>query len=151
VEKMPFRSKHHRLTKRLEDYIEQVLCSKMFTVADVARLFELDYGVIYKIDHDVLFRLWQELEVPDPENIAVDEKSFKRGHSYVTIVTDVDRKQVIWVSEGNRKDSLDQFFKVLGKERCAKIKTVSKDLHVPYMASCREHIPQATEVADKFH
>lgn len=151
VEFMPFRSRCHRLTKRFHDYIEEILCSKMFTVADVARLFDLDYGTIYKIDHEVLYRLIQEVKIPDPKNISVDEKSFKKGHSYVTIVTDVDIKQVIWVSEGNKKKSLDQFFEVLGPERCEKIKTVAKDLHEPYALSCAQYIPKAVEIADKFH
>jgi len=151
VEAMSFRSKHHHLTQRFVDYIEQVLCTKMFTVADVARLFNLDYGVVYKIDHDVLLRMWQQCEIPDPINISVDEKSFKKGHNYVTIVTDVDLKKVIWTSEGNKKESLDQFFKVIGPDRCAKIETVSKDLHIPYALSCKEFIPQAMEVADPFH
>ena len=101
----------------------------MFTVSDVARLFNLDYGIIYKIDHDLLVRLWQQAEVPDPIHIAVDEKSYKKGHKYVTIVSDVERGMVIWVSEGNNKESLDEFFKILGPERCKKIETVSKDLH----------------------
>ena len=73
----------------------------------MARLFDLDYGTVYKIDHVVLLRLIQELKIPDPINIAVDEKSFKKGHNYVTIVTDCDLKKVIWVSEGNKQESLD--------------------------------------------
>ena len=151
VESMPFRSKHHFLTKRFVDLVEQTLCSKMFTVADVARLFELDYGVVYKIDHEVLLRLIQQVQIPDPIHISVDEKSFKKGHSYVTIVTDTDTKDVIWVSEGNRKESLDQFFLALGKERCEKILTVAKDLLKAYAQSCQEYIPQAIEVPDPFH
>jgi transposase len=151
VEFMVFRSKHHFLTKRFVDLIEQTLCSKMFTVADVARLFELDYGVVYKIDHEVLLRLIQQVQIPDPIHISVDEKSFKKGHSYVTIVTDTDTKDVIWVSEGNKKESLDQFFIALGKERCDMIRTVAKDLHQPYALSCKEFIPNATEVPDPFH
>ena len=151
VERMDFRSKHHRLTQRFVDYVEQILCSKMFTVADVARLFYLDYGIVYKIDHDVLLRLWQTVDLPQPENIAVDEKSFKKSRQYVTVVTDLDRKLVIWVSPGNSKESLDQFFQVLGPEKCSKIKSVSKDMHQPYIASCNQYIPQAMEVADPFH
>ena len=121
VEKISFKSQKHFLTQRFVDYISYTLCTKMFTVADVSRLFNLDYGIIYKIDHDVLLRLWQSAEVPNPIHIAVDEKSYKKGHKYVTIVSDVERKMVIWVSEGNNKDSLDEFFKILGPERCAKI------------------------------
>lgn len=151
VEYMPFRSQHHFLTARFVDLIEQILCSKMFTVADVARLYDLDYGVIYKIDHEVLLRLIQQVQIPYPIHISVDEKSFRKGHSYVTIVTDTDTKDVIWVSPGNKKESLDQFFLALGEERCRRIKTVAKDLHGPYASSCKEHIPWATEVADPFH
>ena len=151
VEQMTFKSQKHFLTQRFVDYISYTLCTKMFTVADVSRLFNLDYGIIYKIDHDVLLRLWQSAEVPNPINIAVDEKSYKKGHKYVTIVSDIDRKMVIWVSEGNDKDSLDEFFKILGPDRCAQIETVSKDMHKPYIASCKEFIPQALEVADPFH
>ena len=151
VEKLSFKSQKHFLTQRYVDYIEYTLCTKMFTVADVARLFNLDYGVIYKIDHDVLLRLWQLAEVPDPVHIAVDEKSYKKGHKYVTIVSDLERRMVIWVSEGKDKESLDEFFKIIGPERCKKIQTVSKDMHKLYIASCQEFIPQAIEVADAFH
>ena len=151
VEKLPFRSRHHFITQRLEEYIEKLLCTHMFTVMDLSKMLGLDYGVIYKIDHDVLFRLLQNMEIPDPINISVDEKSFKKKHSYVTVITDVDLGKVIWVSTGNRKESLDEFFKILGPERCEKIKTVSKDLHRPYTVSCNEYIPKALQVADKFH
>ena len=151
VEFMPFRSRHHFLTQRFVDFIEQTLCSKMFTVADVARLFELDYGVVYKIDHEVLLRLIQQVQIPDPIHISVDEKSFKKGHSYVTIVTDTDTRDVIWVSPANKKESLDQFFIAIGSERCQKIRTVVKDLHRPYEVSCKEYIPHAIEIADPFH
>ena len=151
IESLPFKSKKHFLTQRFVDYVGYTLCTKMFTVADVSRLFNLDYGIIYKIDHDVLLRLWQLAEVPSPVHIAVDEKSYKKGHKYVTIVSDIERGMVIWVSEGNSKESLDEFFKILGPERCARIETVAKDLHKPYIASCQQYIPQALEVADPFH
>lgn len=151
VESIPFKAEKHFLTQRFVDFIEFVLCSKMMTVADVSRLCNLDYGIIYKIDHDVLLRMWQHSELPNPINICVDEKSYKKGHKYVTIVSDVDRGSVIWVSEGNSKESLDEFFKMIGPERCAQIKSISKDLHKPYIASCAEYIPHALDVADKFH
>lgn len=151
VEYLPFRSKHHRLTQRFVELIEEILSTKMFTVADVARLFEIDYGVVYKIDHELLWRLVNSIKIPHPENISVDEKSFRKGHKYVTVVTDTDIKKVIWVSEGRKKESLDEFFKIIGPEASAKIKTISKDLHEAYSLSIAEHAPQAEVIADKFH
>lgn len=150
-ELLSFKSAGHRLTKRFLDYIEFTLCSKMVTVADTARIFGLSYSVAYEIDHEVLKRMLQTYEIPDPINISIDEKSFKKGHSYVTIVTDTDTKKVIWVSRGNTRASVDEFFMILGKDRCAKIETVSKDLHLAFKYSCDDHIPQAMQVADHFH
>jgi len=120
-------------------------------VMDTARLFNLDYGTVYKIDHRVLLNLIQYHEIPDPINISVDEKSFKKGHQYVTIVSDLDSGKAIWVSTGNSQESLDEFFQILGPERCAKIKVVAKDNHRPFTASCNKYIPKATQVTDKFH
>ncbi len=151
TEFLPFKAKLHRITQRFVDYVEMLLCTKMLTVADTARIFNLDYGVVYYIDHQVLRRLIEKMEIPDPINISVDEKSWKRGHKYVTVVTDVDTGNVIWVSEGRTKSSLDEFFKVLGPERCKKIKTVSKDMWEEFALSCAEYIPQAVEVPDSFH
>ncbi len=148
---LSFKSEKHNITKRLQDNVEFMLCSKMLIVADTARIFALNYNVVYDIDQDVLYRMIQSYEIPDPVSISVDEKSFKKGHSYVTVVTDADRRKVIWVASGNSKSSLDEFFQILGPERCSKIKIVAKDLHIPYKASCDEYIPQALQVADHFH
>lgn len=148
---LDFKSKKHNITKRLQDNVEFMLSTKMVTVADTARIFGLSYSITYEIDHEVLKRMIQNYEIPDPINISVDEKSFKKGHNYVTVVTDADRSKVIWVSSGNSKASLDEFFMVLGEERCKKIKIVAKDLHLPFKYSCDEYIPQALQVADHFH
>jgi transposase len=151
VENLFFRSKNHHLTKRFQFYLEDVLCTKMFTVKDVSRLFHLDYGLVYKVDHEVLIELAQKMEIPDVLAIAVDEKSFEKGHRYVTVVSDIDRGKAIWVSSGNRKESLDEFFKIMGPDRCAKIRVVCRDGHDGYGQSIKEHIPHAVEVMDKFH
>lgn len=148
---LDFKAKDHKITKRMQDNVEFMLSTKMITVADTSRIFGLSYSVVYEIDHALLKRMFQTYQVPDPINISVDEKSYKKGHNYVTVVTDSDRSKVIWVSTGNTKASLDEFFKILGPERCSKIKVVTKDLHLAYKYSCDEHVPQALQVADHFH
>jgi transposase len=151
VEKMPFRAEAGRITRRLELYIEELVSSKMITIKDLSRMFGLDWDTVYRIDMNLLMRRYREMERPNPKNIAVDEKSFKKGHSYVTIVTDVDREEVIYVSEGRSEESLNEFFEWMGKTRCQAIETIAMDLHPEYHRSARKHIPQALHVPDKFH
>ena len=42
--------------------------------------------------------------------IGVDEKAFRKGHRYLTIVNDVDRGTVEFVAEGREKSSLAAFY-----------------------------------------
>jgi transposase len=151
AERLCFRGSNHQLTRRMQDYCADLLCTKMFTVKDVSRLLNLNYGTCYKIDHATLFNLVQHLQIPHATNISVDEKSAIKGHKYVTIITDVDRGKAIWTSSGNSRESLDEYFKIIGPEGCAKIKTIAKDGHKPYAASCNEFVPHALQVTDKFH
>lgn len=153
-EKIPFQSKFGRITKRLEEYIVDLLTTKMITVKDIARMFGLSYNLVYRIDLEMLRKKYRQGKKPDPKHIAVDEKSFKKGHSYVTIIIDVDQppgKNVIYVAPGRKKQSLDEFFEWIGKARCKRIETMAVDLHKDYHASVKEHCPHARIVPDKFH
>ena len=153
-EKIPFQSEFGRITKRLEAYIVDLLTTKMITVKDISRMFQLSYNLVYRIDFEILRKKYRQRTKPSPKHIAVDEKSFKKGHSYVTIVIDVEKprgKNVIYVSAGRKKESLDEFFEWLGKSRCERIETMAVDLHKDYHKSVKGHCPKAKIVPDKFH
>ena len=74
-----------------------------------------------------------------------------KNNQYFTIITDMDTRRVIWVSDSRNKDALDEFFKIIGKDRCNEIEVVAMDQHDPYKASVKEHCPRARVVWDRFH
>ena len=86
-------------------------------------------------------------------HIGVDEKSFRKRHRYVTVVSDIDRGRVLYVAEDRKQKSLDGFWPTLSKEQLASIKGVAMDMWEPYVNSTKEHLPNAEEkiVFDKFH
>jgi transposase len=88
-----------------------------------------------------------------PAHIGVDEKAFRRGHDYVTIVSDSDDGTVLYIADERKQDSLDQFFELFKEEQCAMVETVAMDMWRPYIQSTEAHIPDATLkiVFDKFH
>jgi len=81
----------------------------------------------------------------------VDEIASHKGHNYFTVAMDLERTRVVWVGKSRAKETLDQFFKELGKERSKKIEAVACDMWDPYIASIKEHAPSAKIVFDKFH
>lgn len=86
------------------------------------------------------------------DSIGIDEKSFKRGHDYCTIVTDSTNKRVLEVVHGRTKESaknaINQSLSIDQQER---LKTVTGDMWEAYQNSVKECLPAATYVLDRFH
>jgi transposase len=85
--------------------------------------------------------------------VGVDEKAFRKGHRYATLVTDLARGRVLYVAEDRKQSSLDGFWPGLNAEQKASIRGVAMDMWEPFENSIREHLPAADEkiVYDKFH
>ena len=81
----------------------------------------------------------------------IDEKSIGKGHHYLTVVLSADTGETLFLSEGKRKATLDQFLKSLSPEQKERIECVGIDRGGSYQASVKEHLPDTDIVYDKFH
>lgn len=115
---------------------------------------------VYRLDFERMRRMFQHYKIPPFKRISVDEvyarkKSYyakeSRDKRFFTIVSDLDSRRVLWVSESRSKEALDEFYKIIGPERCEKIEVVAADQHDPYKASTTEYCPNATFIWDRFH
>jgi transposase len=85
--------------------------------------------------------------------LGVDEKAFRKGQKYFTLVNDLERSRVLYVAEDRTQASLDGFWETLTEEQVASIEAVAMDMWNPYIASVREHVAGVGGkiVFDKFH
>jgi transposase len=83
--------------------------------------------------------------------IGIDEISYKRGHRYLMIVVDHDTGRLVWAGIGRDKKTLEGFFDLLGKKRCAKIRLVSADAAEWIADLVRDRCKRATLCTDGFH
>jgi transposase len=85
--------------------------------------------------------------------VGVDEKAFRKGQKYFTLVNDLQRSRVLYVAEDRTQASLNGFWETLSDEQLASIQAVAMDMWDPYIASVRENLPGADSkiVFDKFH
>jgi len=85
--------------------------------------------------------------------IGVDEKSFQKGHEYVTIVCDLDEGHVLHVADARRKESLAAFYEGLSDAQREGIEAVAMDMWGPYIQATIDHLPQGEHkiVFDRFH
>jgi len=121
------------------------------TISDVSMITGLDWKTVKDIDkHNIKKRL-VGIESLTPRRLGIDEVAYEKGHKYLTVVRDLDLNRVIWIGMNRKKETLDDFFKVLGKEKQRLITVVVLDMWDPYIASIKEYCPTVDIVFDKFH
>lgn len=121
------------------------------SVASVAGMMNLDWDTVHGIQRRAVKRGLQRREKLAPADITIDETSEKKGHNYLTIVS--EGKRVLYVSEGRNTESIDGFWKELPDEALQGIRSVSVDLWKAYTSSVLAHVPEAEDklCLDRFH
>lgn len=84
-------------------------------------------------------------------NIGVDETSYKKGHSYITVVVNHDTGEVIWAAQKHGETVFSSFFEAMTEEQRASIKTVTGDGARWIDACIAKYCPQAERCVDLFH
>lgn len=83
--------------------------------------------------------------------IGMDEKSFLKGHNYVTVMTDITEKRVIDVARDRKTESVNALWGSLTKKQKSGIEAVSMDFWKAFITGAETHVPHAAIVHDKFH
>lgn len=83
--------------------------------------------------------------------IGIDEISYRRGHTYLTVVVDHDARRLVWAAPGRDRASVDAFFTALGPERAAALTHVTSDSAAWIARPVAKHAPGAVHCADPFH
>ncbi len=87
------------------------------------------------------------------KHLRIDEESVKKRHRYFTIISDLDRGEVLWIGGERKRESIDGFYKGLSAEQLAGLEGVAMDMWQPYFESTIAHVPDASTkiVFDEFH
>jgi transposase len=83
--------------------------------------------------------------------IGIDEISYKRGFSYLTVVVDHDSGRLVWAAAGRDDATVHRFFDDLGAQRAAELTHVSADMAPWIERVVTARAPQALRCADPFH
>ena len=147
----PFERKNSRFTLLFEGYAMLIMADMPRTKA--ARLLRCNEKSLAEILTYWVNKAVEERPLDDVSSLAIDETSFRRGHRYVTLVLDAQRRRVIDVEPGRDKDTVHSFTQKLeqrGGNR-ANIKSVTSDMSKSYVPAIREVFTNAIHVIDKFH
>lgn len=149
VEKVPWAAHDSRHTRDFEE-MTAWLAQRMDRTA-TCRLMGINWRTVGTIVTRVIEERLDPARLEDLYVIGVDELSHRRYHHYVTVVVDHLKKRVVWVGDGKKEKTLNQFFDKLGHERARKLTHVTMDLSASFIKSVNKRAPQAEKVFDRFH
>lgn len=150
TERLPSIDLRRRQTRRYEQYVyERCLLSDRKAVAQQEHLSESTVKDIFvKWAKRAVRRM---LEHP-VRVLGIDEIALKKRHKqYALVLSDLERRCVIAILPNRKKETLIGWLKALPETDRAAIRTVSTDLWEPYRQAVRAALPEARQVADRFH
>ncbi len=82
---------------------------------------------------------------------CIDETSYEKGHSYITVIYDMDRNRVVWLKKGFGVEVFSEFCEMLSEEEREAIEVVAGD-GAKWIDTCvRKYFPNAKRCVDFFH
>jgi len=151
VVKLPWAEPGSRFTLLFEAIAIEWL--KQASQKAVAEQMRMSWDEIHGIMKRAVARGLQRRKLETISRIGIDEKAFRTGYSYMTLVNDLDRRCVLYVAEGREQSSLDPFWSTLSEDQLNGIEAIAMDMWEAYLNSIRAHLPEAERkvVFDKFH
>lgn len=117
----------------------------------VTRTLGIAWRTVGRCVERVMGRYGLEDPLAGLERIGIDEISYRVGHQYLTLVTDLDRGRIVWGTEGKNRAPVEAFFDELGPERTKALKVVCSDLEQGIANAIAARAPHALHVLDRFH
>jgi len=147
---VPWAEKGSRWTLLFERFaIEVLLMAKNITSAQT--LLGLNWNQTNEIRRRAVERGLGRREEETPPHLGIDEKSFRKGHSYVTVLTDIEGKRVLEVTEGRDTAATKAAINTLSPEQKEQVLAVAMDMSGAYKKAVKEELPDAAIAHDKFH
>ena len=148
--RVPWAGKSSRFTLLFESFAIDVLqaCS---SVKAAAELMGLNWHQVNEIKRRAVARGLERRESAPIKHLGIDEKSFRKGPHYVSLLTDLEGSRVLDVAEGRDGAACDKLFGTLAEEQLKDVEAIAMDMWRAFIKAAGEHLPNADIVHDRFH
>jgi transposase len=139
-----------RFTLLFERFAVEVLLASA-TVSQACGLLGLSWDTAQEIMRRAVERGLERRQLEDLKHLGMDEKSFRRGQSYITLLTDLEESRVLDVVEERTAEAADRLWDTLSPEQKQAVEAVAVDMWEPFIQTIQKQVPDADIVHDKFH
>jgi len=148
---VPRAGKHSRFTLLFEAFAIKVLEASR-SIKAAAGLVRLNWHQLQTIMQRAVERGLARRENEEVAWIGMDEKSFRSGHNYISLINDLENSRVLEVVEGRECDAAERLItRALDEHQRETVCAVAIDMSAPYIKAIRMHLKHADIVHDRFH
>lgn len=118
-----------------------------------ARFLSCSWTLLDGIVGRVVSEYLDGLDLSEVRRIRIDETSAKKHHRYITVVTDADTDEMIFITKGKDRIVVKEFADWLCSHNGdpLDIELVASDFGDAFISGAREYLPNAESVLDPFH
>ncbi len=147
---VPWAEPQGRFSRLFERFaIDVLLCARSIKAAAV--LMDLSWDEVDHILRRAVQRGLSRRQLEGLVHLGIDEKSFMAGHSYISLLTDLEGSRVLEVVAERTQEAGEALWATLSEPQRKQIEAVAVDMWEPFMNAVRAQAPQAELVHDKFH
>ncbi len=149
---VPWAEKHSRFTRLFERLALDVLLAT-HTVQGAQGLLRTSWDETWHIVKKAVARGKARKTDRALPRIGIDEKAFRKGQNYITLLYDLDQSTVEAISDGHDTASGNACFSQLSAGQIASVEAIAMDMSASYVKSAKQCLPLAEEkiVHDRFH
>jgi transposase len=147
---VPWAAPQGRFTLLFERFAVEVLLASA-TVSQACELLGISWDAAHEIMRRAVERGLERRQLEGLKHLGMDEKSFRRGQSYITLLTDLEGSRVLDVVEERTAEAADRLWGTLSPEQKQAVEAVAVDMWEPFIQTIQKQVPGADIVHDKFH
>jgi len=147
---VPWAAPQGRFTLLFERFAVEVLLASA-SVSQACALLGIGWDTAQEIMRRAVKRGLERRQLERLKYLGMDEKSFRRGQSYITLLTDLEESRVLEVVEERTAEAAGQLWDTLSPEQKQAVEAVAVDMWEPFIQTIQTQVPEADIVHDKFH
>ena len=119
----------------------------------MARLFSVTDTRLWRVINAYVGLAREKEDFSDVKRIGIDETSVKKGHDYVSFFFDLDKRKLLFGTEGKDNKTVKDFVADLKKHggNPEQITDAAIDMSKAFIKGVKEQLPNAVPTFDKFH
>lgn len=147
---VPWAGGYSRFTELFEKFAIDVLQAAKTTTSAI-ELLRISWDQAHEIKKRAVERGMARRQGEIIRHVGIDEKSFLKGHSYASLLSDLDQVRILEVTPDRNEAAATMLMETLTEEQRLNIEAIAMDMWPAFRNAAQTIMSQAEIVHDKYH